>query len=330
LHNTYPLDKQIKTFREEILKIPGVEKATITSNLPTSSGFNQQGWFRDATLDPARAIILTNLYVDENYIPTLGMQMSKGRNFSREFPSDSAGVILNEAAVRVLGFKDPTTQVLYNADDNMKPVPYRVLGVVKDFNYSSMHDKVGPLIMQLSNSTGSIAMRINTKNIPSLIGQVKSKWDNMAPGQTFSYTFMDADFNNIYKADRRTGKLFISFAVFAIFIACLGLFGLVTYAAEQRTKEISIRKVLGAKAGIIVAMLSKDFARLVLVASLIAFPIGWWAMNKWLQSFAYRIHITPWVFLVAALMAIMIALITVSFQAIKAAVTNPVRSLRTE
>jgi putative ABC transport system permease protein len=226
--------------------------------------------------------------------------------------------------------KDPINQVLYNADDSMKPVAYRVLGVVRDFNYSSMHDKVGPLIMQLSNSTGSIAMRINTKNIPSLIDEVKRKWDTMAPGQAFSYTFMDADFNNIYNADRRTGKLFISFAVFAIFIACLGLFGLVTYAAEQRTKEISIRKVLGAKAGIIVAMLSKDFARLVVIASLIAFPIGWWTMNKWLQSFAYRIHITWWVFLVAALAAIVIALLTVSFQAVKAALTNPVRSLRTE
>jgi putative ABC transport system permease protein len=330
LHNTYPLDKQIKTFREEILKIPGVEKITITSNLPTSSGFNQQGWFRDATLDPTKAIILTNFYVDENYIPTLGMQMVKGRNFSHDFASDSSGIIINEAAAKLLGLKDPINQVLYNADDNMKPIPSHILGVVKDFNFSSMHDKVGPLLIQLSNSTGGMALRVNTRNVASVLDKVKSKWDNMAPGQPFSYTFMDADFNNIYHAERRTGKLFISFAVFAIFIACLGLFGLVTYAAKQRTKEIGIRKVLGAKATGIVALLSRDFAKLVLIASLIAFPVGWWAMNKWLQSFAYRIHITAWVFVIAALLAVIIALITVSSQAIKAAVTNPVRSLRME
>src|SRR5678815_1988851 len=173
-------------------------------------------------------------------------------------------------------------------------------------------------------------MRINTKNIPALISQVENKWKSKAPGQPFSYSFLDEDFNKMYNAEQRTGKLFITFAVFAIFIACLGLFGLVTYAAEQRTKEIGIRKVLGANISGIVTMLSKDFAKLVLIASLIAFPLAWWAMNKWLQSFAYRINISWWIFVVAAIAAIVIALITVSFQAIKAAVANPVKSLRTE
>ena len=152
----------------------------------------------------------------------------------------------------------------------------------------------------------------------------------MAPGQPFSYTFMDADFNKIYDAEQRTGKLFITFAIFAIFIGCLGLFGLVTYAAEQRTKEIGVRKVLGASVGGIVIMLSTDFAKLVLIASIIAFPVAWWAMNQWLQSFAYRITIGWWVFIIAGVMAMAIALITVSLQAIKAAIANPVKSLRTE
>jgi len=201
---------------------------------------------------------------------------------------------------------------------------------VKDFNFSSMHDKVGPLVIRLAENWGSIALRINTKNISSIIQQVKNKWNSFVPGQPFSYTFMDNDFNKIYDAEQRTGKLFITFAVFAIFIACLGLFGLVTYAAEQRAKEIGIRKVLGANIGGIVAMLSKDFAKLVLIASLIAFPVAWWSMNKWLQSFAYRIDISWWVFVAAGAAAIVIALITVSFQAIKAAVANPVKSLRTE
>ncbi|HYK47220.1 MAG TPA: ABC transporter permease [Parafilimonas sp.] len=331
LHNTWPLDKQIKSFRQELLKMPGVENATITSNLPTANNFNQNGWFRDATLDANKAVVFTDFRVDENYIPTLGMQMAKGRNFSLDFPSDSAAVILNEAAVQLLGLKDPLNQLLYRpVDDGAKPGAFHIVGVVKDFNYSTMHDKVGPLIIEFGENNGSIALRINSKNIPTLMRNVQAKWNSFVPGQPFNYTFMDADFNNVYKADQRTGKLFISFAVFAIFIACLGLFGLVTYAAEQRTKEIGIRKVLGANVGGIVTMLSKDFAKLVLIASLIAFPVGWLAMNKWLEGFAYRINISWWVFIVAGVGAIAIALITVSVQAIRAAVANPVRSLRTE
>ena len=330
LHNTYPLRKKIKTFRQELLKIPGIENATITSNLPTARNFNQNGWFRDATFDAARAVITTNFYVDENYVPTLGMEIIKGRNFSPDYASDSAGIILNESAVKLLGFKDPLKETLYRPDDHDKPATFHIIGIVKDFNYSSMRDKVAPLILELSNNPGSIALRITTKNIPSLIDKVQSKWNSMAAGQPFSYTFMDNDFNNIYNAEQRTGKLFISFAVLAIFIACLGLFGLTTYAAEQRTKEIGIRKVLGAGVSGIVAMLSKDFAKLVLIASLIAFPIAWWAMNKWLEDFAYRITISWWVFVVAGIAAILIALLTVSFQAIKAATANPVKSLRTE
>jgi putative ABC transport system permease protein len=154
-----------------------------------------------------------------------------------------------------------------------------------------MHDKVGPMVMSLNvnRSWDDIALRFKTKDIPSLISQIGDKWNSMAPGLPFSYTFMDNDFNNLYNAEQRTGKLFTTFAVFAIFIACLGLFGLITYAAEQRTKEIGVRKVLGAGVGTIVAMLSKEFVRLVFIATLIGFPVAWWAMNKWLESFAYRI-----------------------------------------
>ena len=334
LHNGYNLNNNIKTFRNELLNIPGVNDATITGDLPTGTNFDNEGWFRDATFDAAKTIILTNFYVDENYIPTLGMQMETGRNFSKDYPSDSTGIIINEAAVKVLGFKDPLKESLYRPNMNNGNITgataYRIIGVVKDFNYSSMHNNVGPLVIQEGDNRGSIALRIATKDIPSLINKVESKWNSMAPGLPFDYSFMDADFNNLYTAEQQTGKLFITFAVFAIFIGCLGLFGLVTYAAEQRTKEIGVRKVLGATIGGIVAMLSKDFAKLVLIASVIAFPLAWWAMNKWLQSFAYRIHISWWIFLVAGATAIIIALLTVSFQAIKAAVANPVNSLRTE
>ncbi len=334
LHNAYYLDKQIHTFRNELLNIPGVTNATITGDLPTSPNFDNEGWFRDATMDATKVVVLTNFYVDENYIPTMGMQMAQGRNFSKDFPTDSVGVILNEAAVKVLGLKDPLKEILYSPNFYNGSIhgatANHIIGVVKDFNFSSMHQNVGPLIMNKGENWGSIAVRISSKNIPSLINSIQTKWNSMAPGQPFNYTFMDADFNKIYTAEQQTGKLFITFAVFAIFIGCLGLFGLVTYAAEQRTKEIGVRKVLGASVGGIVAMLSKDFAKLVLIASVIAFPVAWWAMHKWLQSFAYRINISWWVFVIAGVAAILIALITVSFQAIKAAIANPVKSLRTE
>ncbi len=335
LHNTWYLDNQIKTFRNELLNIPGVTQATISGDLPTGTNFDQEGWFRDASFDASKAIIFTNFFVDENYIPTLGMSMQSGRNFSKDFPSDSMGVILNEAAVKVLGFKDPYKETLYRPnygrDDIISgSLKYHVIGVIKDFNFSSMHQNVGPLLIQLGDNRGSIALRINTKNASSIISAVDSKWNSTVPGQPFSYTFMDADFNKIYNAEQRTGTLFITFAIFAIFIACLGLFGLVTYAAEQRVKEIGVRKVLGASVSGIVTMLSKDFAKLVLIASVIAFPIAWWVMSKWLQSFAYRVNIGWWVFVIAGIVALTIALITVSLQAIKAAVANPVKSLRRE
>ena len=334
IHNAYYLDNQIHTFRNELLNIPGITNASISGDLPTNSGFDNEGWFRDAAMDASKAVVLTNFYIDDDYIPTLGMQIKEGRNFSKDFPTDSLGVILNEASVKVLGLKDPFKELIYrpNFHDNgiHGSLAYHVVGVVKDFNFSSMHQSVGPVIIQRGDNWGAIAVRVNSKNISSIISAIKNKWTGMVPAQPFNYTFMDADFDNIYTAEQRTGKLFITFAVFAILIGCLGLFGLVTYAAEQRIKEIGVRKVLGASVSGIVTMLSRDFAKLILIASLIAFPIAWWAMHKWLQSFAYRITISWWVFIAAGIMALVIALLTVSFQAIRAALANPVRSLRTE
>ncbi|HXB28280.1 MAG TPA: ABC transporter permease [Puia sp.] len=335
INNTYALDKNIKTFRQDMLKISGVQSAAIAGNLPVETSYSQNGWFKDPTLDAKQVIIMTDFNADQNYIPTLGMRMVAGRNFSTDFPTDSSAVIINETAAKLIGFKNPLAETLYRpsgyaSNGGFASKPFRIIGVVKDFNFNSMHDKVGPLIIELSENYGRIAMRINTKNIPALIIEVEKKWNSMGPGQPFSYTFLDADFNKIYNADQRTGKLFITFAIFAIFIACLGLFGLVTYAAEQRIKEIGVRKVLGASVGEIVAMISKDFIKLVLIAFLIAFPVAWLMMNKWLQSFAYRINISWWVFALAGLLILAIALITVSFQAIKAAMANPTTSLRSE
>ncbi|HWB92177.1 MAG TPA: FtsX-like permease family protein, partial [Puia sp.] len=336
IHNAYTAGDPVKTFRQEVMNMKGVTDATLSGDMPTQGGgYSQNGWFRDQSLNAKDVIVMTSMFVDEHYISTLGMQMVKGRNFSpAEYPTDSTGVIINEATVRLLGWKNPLNQLLYRPDfrqgQAMKAVGFHVIGVVKDFNYASMHQKVLPMIMSLADSRGTLAIRFQGGNIPGLVRRVEAKWKAMADGVPFNYTFMDNDFNNLYKAEEQTGKVFITFAIFAILIACLGLFGLVTYAAEQRTKEIGIRKVLGANVAGIVAMLSRDFVRLVFIASVIAFPLAWWGMNQWLQGFAYRIGVSWWIFVVAALTAVAIALVTVSFQTIRAALANPVRSLRSE
>jgi len=209
-------------------------------------------------------------------------------------------------------------------------ISYTMLGVVKDFHYESLRQNIFPLGMRLGQSTGLASFKVNTNDIQSLVKQVETKWKTMAPGMPFSYRFMDDAFDNIYRAEQRVGEVAITFSILAIFIACLGLLGLVTYMAEQRTKEIGVRKVLGASVPDLVTMLSKDFLKLVIIAAIVAFPVAWWAMHTWLQDFAYRINIDWWVFLLAGVVALLIALVTVCFQAVKAAMANPVKSLRTE
>jgi putative ABC transport system permease protein len=271
-------------------------------------------------------------HVDENYIPTLGMKMVSGRNFSKEFATDSLAIILNETAAKAFGWNNITAidkTIIRQNSDRGNNIPFHVIGVVKNFNFKSLHEAVSPLYMDL-NSEGGLIFKIKTTDVSSLLATMKKNWDSYNTGEPFSYSFLDDLFNNTYSTEQKTGNILNIFSVLIILVACLGLFGLVTYTAEQRTKEIGIRKVLGASVTQVTQMLSKDFLKLVLIASLIAFPAAWWAMNKWLQSFAYRINISWWVFFIAAFAALIIALVTVSFQAIKAAIANPVKSLRTE
>ena len=332
IDNTHILGDQAKTFRDELMKITGVKNATMSSYLPVNFNRSNDAFFLSPTMDPKTAISMQNWIVDENYVPSLNMQIIEGRNFSSQFPTDSTAIIINEAAMKFLATKELLNKRLYNIKDvNTKALnEWHIIGVAKNFNFNSLRDVVTPLALKFGNSNGNISLRVNSSNIAGVIAQVKSKWQSMTPTQPFSYSFMDEDFNRLYTAEQRTGRIFISFAIFAILIASLGLFGLITYAAEQRVKEIGIRKVLGADVTNIVAMISKDFMRLVFIASVIAFPIAWWAMNKWLQDFAYRVNIGWWVFAVAGCVAILIALATVSFQSVKAAMANPVKSLRTE
>ncbi|HXB35623.1 MAG TPA: FtsX-like permease family protein [Puia sp.] len=346
IHDTWSLGRDGMTnLRKSLLTLAGIADATVTTDIPTAGGdqYRQPGWFRDASLDARKVTFMTTLQVDDHYVPTLGMQIVKGRNFDlAQFPTDSTAVLLNEAAVAMLGAKDPLNLIIYNradevkpdqADqtDHFKPLAFHVVGVVKDFNYNSMHDKIHPLVMVVNMfNWSSMAVRFHTNDAFSLVRQVEGKFHAAKQGLPFSYTFMDNDFDKLYHAEQQTGQIFITFAVFAILIACLGLFGLVTYAAEQRTKEIGIRKVLGARVSGIVGLLSRDFTMLVGIAALIAFPVAWWAMYKWLETFAYRTEISWWIFLVAGIVALAIALLTVSIQTVRAALANPIKSLRSE
>jgi putative ABC transport system permease protein len=333
IQNAFELNNQAKVFKQEVKQLPGVTNATMTGFLPTSGDRSTAIYFKDATLDQKKSIFPQNWEVDADWIPTLDIKMASGRNFSKEMLTDSSAVIINEAAAKFLGYKDAVNKSLYKSlggkrGSNIKE--YHIIGVVKDFHFNSLHEKIEPVIIRLADNRGALSIRVNTANLPSLMAQIKSKWATFSPGVQINYSFMDQDFDASYRAEQRIGTIFIVFTSLAIIIACLGLFGLAAYAAEQRTKEIGIRKVLGANVTVIVSMLSKDFIKLVVIAILIASPLAWYLMHLWLQDFAYRVSIQWWVLAGAACTALFIAFVTISFQSIKAALANPVNSLRSE
>ncbi|CAN5821446.1 ABC transporter permease [soil metagenome] len=327
------LGSNAEVYKNDMLKLPGTRSGTLSSYLPVSSSRSDNSYSKDAVMDPNNALSMQTWVVDYDYVKTLGMDIVKGRNFSKQFGADSSGIILNETAAKVLGYDDPIGKKIYTNFQTATSndlVSYTIIGIVKDFHYESLRQNIFPLGLRLGNSNGLVSFKINGANTRQIVKEAEARWKTMAPGMPFSYRFMDDAFDNMYRTEQRIGEVAITFSVLAIFIACLGLFGLVTFMAEQRTKEIGVRKVLGASTGNLVTMLSKDFLKLVIIASVIAFPVAWWAMHRWLQDFAYRINISWWIFVVAGLSALLIALATVSFQAIRAAVANPVKSLRTE
>lgn len=328
LGNTQSLWIHARNFKNEVLNMPGVESGTMTASLPTDMNLNTNIYSKDAARSAGQVTGVPEWYVDADYIHTMGMQMASGRNFSPTMPSDTFAVLLNETAARLFGFNDLNEKYLYG--DGTRQL--KVIGVVKDFNAGSLRNKIPPMVFRLRDNPRAMAFRIHTSNIQGLIAKIKSAYEAQPgmSGQPFVYSFLDDDFNRLYIAEQRTGKIFISFAILAVLIASLGVFGLITYAAEQRTREIGIRKVLGASVTGIVAMLSKDFLKLVLVAIVIATPLAWYMMSRWLQNFAYQVKISWTIFVLAAFIAIAITILTVSYRAIRAATANPVNSLKAE
>ncbi len=270
--------------------------------------------------------------VDEQYLPTLGIQLAAGRNFSKSFPTDSSAILINETAAKSFGWGTHAVGqkiIRQKNSEKGKDVAYTVIGVVKDFNFKSLHEPVTPLLMVLQPEWGLI-FKVKTGDVSGLLATMKLEWTKFNLDEPFTYSFMDELYDKTYQAEEKAGSILRIFTVLTIFVACLGLFGLAIYTTEQRTKEIGIRKVLGASVASVTTLLSKDFIKLVLIACVIAFPLSYWAMQKWLQDFAYRIEINWWVFAFSGLLAVVIALITISFQAIKAALANPVKSLKAE
>ncbi len=315
---------KINLLKTELSKSSQIVSVAAGSGLSGASG--SEGSVTVAGSNGQKKLMMRFSYVDFDYIKTMQMKIVKGRNFSPLYPTDSvSSVIINEAAVKKFGWKNPIGKQ-FEGD----PVK-KVIGVVKDFNFFSLHSAIGPLIMSVEpNQFYYLLVRIKPGNIPGTIDFINRTWKSIVPGRPFDYSFLEKHFDDIYKNEQQTEQLFGFFSFLAIFIACLGLFGLASYTVEQRTKEIGVRKVLGASVSGIVLLLSKDFLKLVIAAAVIAIPVSYYIMSNWLQDFAYKTKISPVIFIIVGLTVFAIALATISFQAIKAATSNPIKSLRYE
>ncbi|GAB3963200.1 ABC transporter permease [Spirosoma harenae] len=327
LHDTQVLGSKLTAFRDELAKLSPVVRVALAGFLPAGPSRQSQDGikFRDGAGTGNH--LSKTYFVDEDYLPTLGIQLTQGRNFSKAFSSDHSAALINEAAVRAYGFKKPIGQQLSTVGDGRRT--YTVVGVVKDFHFESMHQRIAPLILFYGGDNGQLALRIQTDDIPSLLQTIEQRW-KAETDSPFVYSFLNERFNTMYQSDQRTGRLVGVFAGLAVLIACLGLFGLAALTTHQRTKEIGVRKVLGASVASIVTLLLTNYLKLIFIALAIASPIAGYAMSQWLGDFAYKIDLSWWIFVLAGGLAIAIAILTVSYQAIKAALVNPVKSLRTE
>jgi len=329
------MNDQYDAFRNTLLQNPNIKDVALSSRIPTGrllDGMGAQVAGSDSMV-PVKADI-RYVAVDYDFIPTYGISLAAGRNFSREYGTDTSNFIINESAVKAVGWKDARQAV--GKDFKYGQFTGHIVGVVKDFHFESLHQAITPLVFVLpppgKNQTfyNYISVKLSGNHINSTLNTIKNTWEKFSPDLPYQYTFFDENFSKLYASEQRQETIFTTFACIAIFIACLGLLGLSAFAISQRVKEIGVRKVLGANTTTIVSLLSKDFLKLVLIAAVIAFPVAWYVMHNWLQDFAYRISIQWWVFIIAAVAAALIALITVGMQAIKAAMVNPVKSLRSE
>ena len=326
LRDSYFLGKKQAAYKNQILNDPRVSQVTHAAFAPAGASETYiSGIYVNQQFN--RRVNVYN--VDEKYISTMSMKLLKGRNFSKDYGVDSLNIIINETAAIKLGFGNNPIGKMITRDTKNGKQDLRVIGVVKDFHFQSLHKKIEPLIM-LNNPYGGLIVKAKVADMSKLIKSISVLWSRFDIGEPFNYSLLDESYKATYLKEQKTGAILKTFAWLTIFVACLGLFGLVTFTAEQRFKEIGIRKVLGSTVLQIVAMLSKDFIKLVFISFVIAFPLGFYLMNMWLQDFAYRIEIHWSSFIWAGLITVIIAFFTISFRSVKAANANPIKSLRTE
>jgi len=330
---TKAITHQFESFRQELLKNPAIHDVGRSSQIPTERLTNSME--ASVTENGVPQPIKTSLKfitADFDFIPTYGIEVAAGRNFSRDFPTDTSNFLINETAVQALGWRDARNAI--GKDLNYGGLKGKIIGVVKDFHFESLHQTIIPLLFLLPAAHSSfyhnLSIKIDGNQTMSAIATIEQEWHKFLPDVPFDYTFLDEKFQQLYNSEQQQGKLFTLFSCLAIFIACLGLFGLSAFTISRRVKEIGIRKVLGAGISQIVIELSTDFMKLVLAAAAIALPIAGLLMHQWLQNFAFRVGLEWWVFLAAGVLAMVIAFATISVQAVKAAMTNPVKSLRSE
>jgi len=335
LKNGKSLEGSKDAFHTALTGLSEVKSASFTDVSPLA-GYNGTVFIPAINVDSIEgetfrdedAQILSSLMVSYDYLPTMNIRLKEGRNFSRTIAADSANyaIILNEQAVKALGLSQPIGSTVMVASE----FEGKVVGVVEDYHYESLHSKVEPLVLVLSNEHNYVAISLASNDLPGTLETIEAAWTRHTGGMPMDYSFLDEDFDALFKADQRVGMIFGGFSLLAIAIACLGLLALAAFIAEQRTKEIGIRKVLGASVKNIVVLLSKDFTRLIAIAFVVATPLAYWATQQWLNDFAYRTNVGLSTFILSGTLALLIALLTVSYQSIKAAIANPVESLRNE
>ncbi|MFC2136219.1 ABC transporter permease [Bacteroidota bacterium] len=334
IHKTDDIGRFMQSFKNDLSSHSSIISVSNSGTLPGlifgSNAFTK----KEGSSEDLRNIM--TMFADYDFADTFELEMIEGRYYSRERVVDTlTSIVINEETARVFGLEKPYVgQQIVRMGNTPETSPvYDIIGVVKDFNFESLHSEIRPLAIGLFNSRGFgryVSVRVNTMDLRNTLSYIEDSWGKYAGNQTFEYTFFDEDFAKLYASEERTGKLFTSFSILAIFIACLGLFGLAAFTAEQRTKEIGIRKALGANIGTILLLLTKEFTKWVLIANVIAWPIAFYVMNNWLEDFAFRIELSLWTFILSGAVALIIAIVTVSSQAFKAAVANPVNSLRYE
>jgi putative ABC transport system permease protein len=322
--------KQYEAIKNELLAAPGIIGATACLRAPIS-GNVVVTYGRPAGANPEQAFLVYHNFVDMDYLDNFGIELEAGRKFSREFSTDvNEAFIVNEATVRKAGFSS-AEEALNKRFQTGLGIQGTIIGVMKDFHMSSFHEEIEPMILGFDPEYfWEINVKIKSDNIPGTLASMENTFKKFLPEYPFTYSFLDENIHALYMGEEQTGRIIRTFSLIAILIACLGLFGLAAFAAEKRTKEIGIRKVLGATSSTIMFLLSTEFTKWILLANILAWPIAYLAMNKWLQGFAYRIMIKPWPFVFGALLSFAIAIVTVSYQAFKSAFSDPIESLRYE